>query len=123
MRTMADVLRMVSLNDLAHRIRIPKEELIQIATNRNSYYRSFSRKKKGGGSRAIKTATGKLKIAQKRIHRHLLDDIEYEPWLHGCIKNKSTITNAEIHRGKEAVIKIDIESFYPTIDEDRVESI
>ena len=112
-----------SLQDLAHRLGVPLPELRQVALARDEYYRPFSQPKKSGGSRQIHNPTGRLKDIQSRINHRLLAGLQYAPHLHGGIKGRSTITNAEPHVGQGVVVKIDIKAFFPSVGEDRIRSV
>ena len=39
---------------------------------------------------------------------------------HGFIKERSIITNAELHKGKRFVFNVDLEDFFPSINFGRV---
>ena len=94
----------------------------------NNLYHSFEIKKKSGGTRHINAPNDELIGLQRKIAKALED---YEEILrknkniksnisHAFEKNKSIITNAQIHRNKRIVINLDLKDFFPSIHFGRV---
>ena len=89
-------------------------------------YETFSIPKKNGGERVIHAPKRDLKFLQKKLAEVLWDcyvfDLEKKsknknvkvPKLsHAFEKNKSIITNAQVHRNKKYVLNLDLKN-YPT---------
>lgn len=94
----------------------------------NELYTSFEIPKKSGGHRVIDTPIPPLKFIQRKISKKINEHMSYikeknkinDKMSHGFIKDKSIITNAEVHRGKRHVINVDLEDFFPTLNFGRV---
>lgn len=112
---------LVSLNDLAWRLRTPLSRLYEIVENINAHYSVWPRKdKRTGGYRMIRSPSDELKKIQKRIVANVLGEFRPSDSAHGGIKKRSTRTNAEVHRGQRCVINLDARSFYPSVNNDLV---
>lgn len=61
-----------------------------------------------------------LKEVQKRIKRNILDKQSLPNCVHGGIKGRSNITNANEHKGKKYRLETDLQEFYPNINSQRV---
>ncbi len=116
--------------ELATFLDIPLRKLTHIlyCEKPNKLYYSFEIKKKNGGTRHIDAPNNELVGLQRKIAKALED---YEEKLrkdkniksnisHGFEKNKSIITNAQIHRNKRIVINLDLKDFFPSIHFGRV---
>lgn len=84
------------------------------------HYHEFSIEKKGGGIRQIFAPDYPLKAIQRRISYVLSLIYLDRPSVHGFIKGKNIITNAEQHTRKRLLLNIDLENFFPTIHFGRV---
>ena len=82
-------------------------------------YRTFSIKKRRRGKREIAEPSAFLKHVQRRIKQRLLDPVELTDSAHGFVKGRSIATNASPHTGKELVVNLDLEDFFPTITDGR----
>lgn len=87
-------------------------------------YKTFTLSKKSGGIRVINAPKIKIKAIQwellKLIHEYYPDA---KKSVHGFVKNKSIITNAEQHLDKTFIFNIDLEDFFPSIHFGRVRGI
>lgn len=114
-----DTLNIQSLKHLALQMGIPKEEIIDIASNIKKHYRvsEITQQKPDGGikKRDIYHPSFELKEILKAINTHLLRKIRLSVVVHGSRKHHSAQTNAEIHVGKRYVLGFDIETFFPNI--------
>lgn len=90
---------------------------------REKHYHEFSIKKKSRGERQILAPDNKLKIIQRRLAYVLSLVYLGRISVHGFIRNKSIITNAERHTHRRLLINIDLEDFFPTIHFGRVRGI
>lgn len=81
--------------------------------NTNHYYV----KKRNGDPREVWKPTYKLKTIQKWILKNILNKIEVSNYAHGFVKDKSILTNAEVHQHQEPfwVFSTDIKDFFPSI--------
>lgn len=85
---------------------------------RDKFYRSFSIRKRSGGSRCIEAPYPSL----KRVQRWILDNILLptaivHPSAVGFLPQKSIVDNARPHLGQPFLLKMDIKDFFPSITE------
>lgn len=88
-----------------------------------SHYKRFSIPKKSGGRRIISAPMPRLKSLQYWILQHILNKIPVHSSVNGFIANKSILTNAANHIGKDVVVNIDLKDFFPTINYVRVKGM
>ena len=86
-------------------------------------YKEFWLRKRTGGLRRIESPQTHLKILQQKLSAVLA--LVYEPrrCVHGFVKGKSIVTNAERHTGKEWVLSVDLHDFFPSINFGRVRGL
>lgn len=108
---------------LAWTIGVPIEQLKQIADSirddRHSHYRHFPIKT-GDKVRHIDHPAPELLDVQRRIVRHVLTPMGFGDAAHGGIRGRSPQTNAKVHQGKRCVVKMDVKSFFPSVQHTRV---
>jgi RNA-directed DNA polymerase len=91
-------------------------------------YTKFTVTKKSGGLRVINAPNDKLKEIQRNLSKLLLDCIDNinangsknSTLSHGFVREKSIITNAEMHKNTTNVLNIDIEDFFGQFNFGRV---
>lgn len=91
-------------------------------------YRTFDIAKKSGGTRTINAPEKSLSLLQKRLGGLLYESVaeiqKSNPnfWRasHGFQKNRTIISNAEVHRRRRFVFNVDIEDFFGTLNFGRV---
>lgn len=94
----------------------------------DSFYHSFEIPKKSGGIRRIHAPVDQLRYIQEKIytllwnhqttlHQEMKNNSNIA---HAFIKEKSTTTNAQIHRNKYVVLNVDLESFFESFHFGRV---
>lgn len=88
-----------------------------------THYRSWTIPKRDGTSRTITSPKRELKAAQRWILHNVLDRLPVHGAAHGFIAGRSIVTNSTIHAGGEAIVKIDIKDFFPTITWRRVKGL
>jgi RNA-directed DNA polymerase len=90
-------------------------------TSTNHYYI----KKRNGDLREVWQPNYQLKIIQKWILKNILYKIDVSTCAHGFVKNKSILTNAEIHCHQDPfwVFSTDIQEFFPSIDQCEIKKI
>lgn len=77
-------------------------------------------RKRSGGRRLIEAPKPTLKGVQTKILREMLDHVATHPAAHGFVPRRSILTNAQPHAGSRALLKLDLENFYPSISYARV---
>lgn len=94
----------------------------------DNQYSTFFIPKKGGGERIINTPSRKLKDLQKKIasvltscRQEIFSSNNIKNTLsHGFEKDRSIITNALKHRGKNTVLNLDLSNFFESINFGRI---
>lgn len=86
-------------------------------------YVSFTIPKRSGGRRRIQAPCTRLKAIQSR-----LSDVFYEVYrpadaAHGFTLDRSIITNAHSHLGKSAVLNVDLEDYFASINFGRIRGL
>jgi len=102
-------------------LKIPKEELLALIADRQSYYRPYEkRKRKEDGSikiRDIEPPYDYLKAVLKKIDGNILQpalaDLPYG--VMGGRKGYSVVDNARYHSRSKALMKYDVKDFFPSI--------
>ncbi|MEC0695962.1 retron Ec67 family RNA-directed DNA polymerase/endonuclease [Bacillus atrophaeus] len=114
-------------NELADFLKIPRKQLSYVlyVKSINNLYTSFEIHKKNGGVRNIKAPLEELKDIQRKLAEALYKHKKKKQGKknnlsHAFEKNKSIITNAEIHRNKRLVLNIDLENFFESFHFGRV---
>jgi len=102
-------------------LKIPKEELLALLADRQSYYVPFEKKKITAGGRVkirtIEPPHGYLKRVLKKINTTVLQpQMERLPYgVMGGRKGYSVVDNAKYHASSPALMKYDIKDFFPSI--------
>ena len=78
---------------------------------------------KRGGVRLVAAPKPRLKEIQRRVLRHLINDIALHEAAHGCVRGRSVRTAVTPHSGARVLIRLDLESFFPTISATRVRGL
>ncbi|OOV25060.1 hypothetical protein BXU11_16040 [Flavobacterium sp. LM5] len=105
---------------LAVMIGIQPYRIINLIRDRDALYHTYKIRKKSGGYRWIMSPQNDLKNIQNWIKTNILEKVEIHESANGFTKDKSIITNANEHIGKEIVLNIDLYRFFDTITEKRV---
>ncbi|MDP3277054.1 MAG: reverse transcriptase domain-containing protein [Deltaproteobacteria bacterium] len=88
-----------------------------------THYVHFTIPKRSGGTRTLSAPHQKLSTAQHWLLTHVLEKLKTEAPAHGFIKGHSTVTNALPHLGRDVVVNLDLEAFFPTITFGRVRGV
>jgi RNA-directed DNA polymerase len=84
------------------------------------HYVQFETPKKSGGVRLLSAPHRILATAQQWIFEQILSRLAVHDAAHGFVPGRSTVTNAQLHCGKDLVVNIDLEGFFPSIGFRRV---
>src|SRR3989344_7189832 len=106
--------------ELSLRLGIKEELITQTSKKIKQSYSEFKEKDAKGKERHFYQAYGTLKLIHQRIDKRLLNTIEYPKRFQGGIKERSIVSNAQLHTGKKFVVKLDIKSFFPTVTNKQV---
>ena len=83
------------------------------------YHRSWIRKADGSG-RLLEAPKRELKDLQRMILHGILDRIPPNPAAHGFTRGRSALSGARLHAGREALLRLDLESFFTAVTAGRV---
>ena len=86
-------------------------------------YRYGWRAREYGPDRLIEIPKAQLRGIQRRLHRELLAHIPVHDAAHGFVRGRSPLTHAQLHAGRAAVLRIDLEQFFAGIDAARVAAL
>ncbi|NMC34740.1 MAG: RNA-directed DNA polymerase [Veillonellaceae bacterium] len=89
--------------------------LESILKNKSALYYEFKIPKKSGESRVITPSKPPLKNIQHRINKYFARK-QFPACVHGYVRNRNVLTNAQSHVGKKWVITIDLKDFFPSCD-------
>jgi retron-type reverse transcriptase len=103
-----------SLKSLARALALDAQLLRQLAAETGAHYRPFVLTR-GTKKRQIDNPDRALKFVQKHIRKRLLMILELPDHVHGCVRYRSPLSNASVHRGQPNVASIDITDFYPSV--------
>lgn len=87
------------------------------------HYHRFALPKKTGGLRLISAPKPELKAAQTWIHEQLLSRLQVADEAHGFVPGRSSLSNAQLHTGRQVVINLDLKDFFPSIHFHRVREL
>lgn len=91
--------------------------------SKKTHYHIFEIPKKSGGKRKISAPKPQLRYFQQWILENILNKISVGEVVHGFTAKKSIVTNAEPHLGKDIIINIDLQDFFPSISYRRVKGL
>lgn len=113
MRTL-DCLDIKSIEHLCLHLHCTEQELSDFYQDPERWYRHSMIRDKNDKERPIDVPVGRFYRVTKNL-QVLLSRILMPPYLHGGIRGRSPKTNAVIHVGKAAVLKFDLQDFFPRI--------
>jgi len=109
--------------ELAQMIDVPSGEIDYLIVNLPLFYKHRSEPKPNGGERVFYIPKGRLPRVQDKIKDRILKGARFAAYLHGGIKKKSALTNVRNHTRQEAVLALDIKSYFPNIRPERVRKV
>lgn len=87
------------------------------------FYRKFQIKKKNGKPRLLVEPLPSLKEIQSWILDNILYEVKVSKFAKAYIKDRTLLENVKYHRGKEAVLALDIKDFFSSIKMPKIEQI
>lgn len=87
---------------------------------RTCHYVTFAIPKRSGGERLIMAPKKELKAIQRNLVKMLVARLPVSPHAHGFVAGRSVRTNAEPHRGRRVLLKLDLADFFPSVHIGRV---
>jgi retron-type reverse transcriptase len=87
------------------------------------HYVHFTVPKRSGGVRTLSAPHRRLATAQNWILETILERLPVESAAHGFVPKRSILTNASNHVGRQVVVNMDLEGFFPSITFPRIRSV
>jgi len=78
------------------------------------------RPKRRGGHRLLEAPKTRLKALQRRILQDILRQVPIHDAAHGFVSGRSALTCARVHEGRNVVLRMDLEDYFPSIGAARV---
>ncbi len=94
--------------------------ITSVAFCSKKHYRTFKIPKKTGGFREISSPYPSLLQCQYWIYDNILSKVPIHGAAQAYTTKKSIITNANLHVGHNAFLKMDLKDFYPSIKRSRI---
>ncbi|MDP1859241.1 MAG: reverse transcriptase domain-containing protein [Gemmatimonadaceae bacterium] len=117
---------LLSRADVANLLGVPLSKLTWWiwALDEDRRYDEFEiRRRSGGDPRTIRSPIQPIKAMQSRLAGVLTDAYVPRGHVHGFVPQRSPITNAEFHRNKRWVLRVDLKDFFPSINFGRVRGL
>ncbi|GAA4549908.1 reverse transcriptase family protein [Amycolatopsis samaneae] len=76
-----------------------------------------------GGIRLLEQPKPRLAELQRRVRRHVLGALPVHEAAHGFRRGRSAITCAAPHGGRDLVVRMDLEGFFPAVSARRIRSL
>ena len=87
---------------------------------KTKHYHQFKIQKKSGGERTILAPVKKMETIQKALAFLFQQIYLPNPAAHGFVKNKSIVSNAQLHTSKHYVYNVDLKDFFFSIESHQV---
>lgn len=87
------------------------------------HYVRHTARKRSGGTRVILAPKKELKAMQRQILREILERVPLTEAAHGFVRERSILTNAQPHVGKQVILNLDLKDFFPSITFPRVRGL
>jgi len=131
----------ISTPDLGEKFRALRERqdvagLLEIEPQKLNYYlfqkplqeqyTEISIPKRSGGTRLLLIPTSPIKLIQRKLLQVLTSVYSPRPSVHGFVKDRSIVTNAEAHlqrKRRPYILNIDLVDFFPSINFGRVRGL
>lgn len=112
------------LDDLADLLGVPRNEIVFLASRPQlgepTHYTLKELAKKSGGSRILMVPMPRMKAVQRALNAKLISRLPVHEAAHGFRKGRDVLTSASPHVGKDVVVSVDIEDFFPSFTFRRV---
>lgn len=108
---------------LAAYVGVSSSLIRQILHKKSYHYRQFDLAKPDGTSRQISTPKTYLKVLQWWIADNVLCSVPIDDCVHGFVRGRSYVTNANVHLGARHLLNVDIKGFFPSLTQDMISSV
>src|SRR5207302_5884172 len=89
------------------------DDVTDLQDLQNETQTGSERRSIGDSVRLIESPKPRLKELQRRILSSILDRIPVHPAVHGFVRGRSIVTFAVPHAGKHALLRLDLQDFFP----------
>jgi hypothetical protein len=79
--------------------------------------------KRSGGLRLIEIPKARLRAIQQQVLRQILDLVPPHAAAHGFRRGRSCVTHAALHTGQQLVIRMDLQDFFPSVQQARIHAL
>lgn len=104
-----------NVTTLCRALQVSSRHLHWTIAHARASYRAFDIPKSGGRTRRILAPTGKLREMQGWVLHRILNRCEPHACAHAFVRGRSIVSNARAHVGKQVVVRLDLEDFFPSI--------
>lgn len=105
---------------LAKLLAVAPQEIDYVLRRLDRYYKPANVPKRDGSRRMLLVPRGRLKLLQRKIKCHILDEFPFLDCVHGGVKRRSIVSNALPHVQKSVVFSVDLKDFFPHVTPERV---
>jgi len=119
-------LNLKEISFLAQQIGFPQEKLLKISENISDHTSEFILRKIKNGKlkeRDLVRPSKLLKVVLRKINKNLLNKFQLSQGVCGGVINHSLFDMVEGHCGREAILSLDLEKFFPNISYERIFSL
>lgn len=92
-------------------------------STRLEHYRFRWVQKRRGGVRLLEAPKPRLKAFQTKVLREILDHVPAHSAAHGFVRGRSVLTCVEPHAGRQTLLRLDLQEFFPSIGAARIRRI
>ena len=116
------LMQLESLSDLAEFWNVAPTQIYHYAfrIDKKNAYSTFEVPRRNGRARRIDAPVRTLKFIQRLIHESLSRIYRPHRAVHGFLAERSIVTNAREHVGRQYVLNVDLADFFPSITRKRV---
>lgn len=112
-----------SIFALAGYLQIAPGNIAWMIKKKEEHYNTFPIRKRSGKQRFISSPRTFLKVIQWWILDTILSKPSLSGSVHGFVKGKSFLTNAQVHLGAKHLLNVDIKDFFPSVRRESVDQV
>lgn len=112
-----------SIYALAGYLQIAPANIAWMIRKKEDHYNTFPIRKRSGKRRFISSPRTFLKVTQWWILDTILSKRTPHASVHGFVRGKSFLSNAQVHLGAKHVLNVDIKDFFPSVRRTSVERV
>ena len=114
---------LLNRSHFAKRAGLEEDVVLDLIEHKEAHYQQALIPKKSGGMRVLWCPDTSMKKAQKYILREILEKLPISSHAMGFVRGRSILDNARVHTGKQTVINMDLQNFFPGIRYQKVYEI